>query len=149
MNDRKSTSGHVLMLNSGAISWSSKKQQIVTLLTIEAEFVVAASSSCEALWLRNMLEILGDEQKGPTIIYCDNKSTIKLCKNLVMHGRSKDIDVRFHFLRNFCKEEKIMLRYCKSKEQVTDILAKPSKQPTFEKLRKILRVSSIQSINHE
>ncbi|PNX64676.1 copia-type polyprotein, partial [Trifolium pratense] len=35
LNDRKSTSGFVFMLRSGAISWSSKKQPIVTLSTTE------------------------------------------------------------------------------------------------------------------
>ena len=49
LDDRKSTFGAVFMLNSGAISWSSKKQQIVTLSTTEAEFVTAASSSCQAI----------------------------------------------------------------------------------------------------
>nr|DAD28457.1 TPA_asm: hypothetical protein HUJ06_029925 [Nelumbo nucifera] len=54
VDDRESTSGHAFMLNSGAILWSSKKQDIVTLSTTEAEFVTAASSSCQALWLRRM-----------------------------------------------------------------------------------------------
>ncbi|KAI5344794.1 hypothetical protein L3X38_012671 [Prunus dulcis] len=99
IDDRKSTSGHVFMLNSGAITWSSKKQQIVTLSTTEAEFVAAASCACQAVWLRRMLEALGDKQEGSPI-FSDNISTIKLSRNPVMHGRSKHIDVRFHFLRN-------------------------------------------------
>ncbi|MCI80673.1 copia-type polyprotein, partial [Trifolium medium] len=43
VNDRKSTSGFVFMLGSGAISWSSKKQPIVTLSTTEVEYVAAAA----------------------------------------------------------------------------------------------------------
>jgi hypothetical protein len=45
-DDRKSTSGYVLMMNSSAISWSSKKQPVVTLSTTEAEFIAATSSAC-------------------------------------------------------------------------------------------------------
>ncbi|CAL9004869.1 unnamed protein product [Prunus brigantina] len=135
------------MLNSGAISWSSKKQQLVTLFTTEAEFVVAASSSCQVVWLRNMLEVLGDEQKGPTIIYCDSMSTIKLSRNPVMHESSKHIDVSFHFLRDLCKNGKNELQYCKSGENVADIMTKPLKQLVLEKLRNMFRVCSFHSID--
>ena len=147
LDDHNSTLGHVFMLNSSAISWTSKKKQIVTLSTTKAEFVAVALSSCQALWHRKMFEVLGEEQKGPTIIYCDNMSTIKLSKNPIMHGRSKNIDVRFHFLRDLYKDEKIDLQYCRSGEQIVDILTKPLKQPAFEKLRKMLGVCSTQSID--
>ncbi|KAL5560316.1 hypothetical protein UlMin_036527 [Ulmus minor] len=75
IEDRKSTSGFVFMISSGAVSWSSKKQQIVTLSTTEAEFVAAASSSCQAIWLRRLLETLQSQQQGPTTIHCDNCET--------------------------------------------------------------------------
>ncbi|RVW40116.1 Retrovirus-related Pol polyprotein from transposon TNT 1-94 [Vitis vinifera] len=63
LDDRKNTFGVVFMLNSGAITWSSKKQQIVTLSTTEAEFVAATSSSCQAIWLRRLLEVLYNQQQ--------------------------------------------------------------------------------------
>ncbi|KAJ8617132.1 hypothetical protein MRB53_013318 [Persea americana] len=94
LDDRRSTSGYVLMMGSGAISWASKKQQVVSLSTTEAEFIAAASSACQAIWLRRILEELHFYQHGPTVIHCDNSSTIKLSRNPVLHGRSKHIDVR-------------------------------------------------------
>lgn len=140
--DRKSTSGNVFLMSSGAISWSSKKQQIVTLSTTEAEFVAAASCSCQAIWLRRMQEFLGNQQQDSITIYCDNVSAIWLSKNPVMHGRSKHIDVRYHFLRDLYKDGTIELKFCKSEGQAADIMTKPIKQPVFEKLRSILGVCS-------
>ncbi|GKV36956.1 hypothetical protein SLEP1_g45038 [Rubroshorea leprosula] len=49
LDDKKSTSGFVFMLGSGAISWSSKNQPIVTLSTTEAEYVAATSCACQAI----------------------------------------------------------------------------------------------------
>ncbi|KAM1173939.1 hypothetical protein ACFX15_026054 [Malus domestica] len=67
----------------------------------------------------------------------------KLSRNPVMHGRNKHVDVRFYFLRDLCKDGKIELEYCKSGEQVADILTKPLMQPAFEKLRSMLGVCSL------
>jgi hypothetical protein len=64
--------------------------------------------------MRKMLERLDCKQDKLTIIHCDNMSTIKLAKNSVMHGRSKHIDIRFHFLRELCKEGIIELNHCNS-----------------------------------
>jgi hypothetical protein len=123
------------MLGSGAISWSSKKQPIVTLSTTEAEFVSAASCACQGVWLRNILDYLKLKQQESTVIYCDNSSSIKLSKNLVMHGRCKHIDVRFHFLRNLTKDGVVELVHCRTEDQLADILTKPLKLDSFCKLR--------------
>ena len=83
LEDRKSTSGYVFMPSSGAISWSSKKQQVVSFSTIEAEFIVAASCAYQAVWLRRILEELHCKQEGPTLVYYNNSSTIKLQESCV------------------------------------------------------------------
>lgn len=100
IDDKKSTSSYVYMIGDSAITWSSKKQSIVTLSTTEAEYVAATSCSCEGIWLRRILHHLNEQQKEVTTIYCDNSSSIKLSKNPIMHGRYKHIDVRFHYLRD-------------------------------------------------
>lgn len=68
--------------------------------------------------------------------YCDNISAIKISKNLVLHVRSKHIDVRHHFLCDLCSDGTIDLVFYKSEVQVADILTKPLKQSGFVKLRK-------------
>ena len=146
-DDRKNTSGYVFMLSSGAVSWSSKKQPVVTLSTTEAEFIAAASSACQAVWLRRILQQLNHEPRKSTTIYCDNSSTIKLSKNPVLHGRNKHIDVRFHFLQELTKDEVVELIQCSSQEQVADIMTKPLKLDVFQNLRELLGVYPLMDIN--
>lgn len=147
LEDRKSTSGHVFLLGSGAVSWLSKKQPIVALSTTEAEFVAAASCATQAIWLSRVLEQLGQPQKGSITIMCDNSSTIKLSKNPVLHGRSKHIHVRYHFLRELANEGIIELVYCGTHEQLADLMTKPLKMDTFCRLREELGVCDVTGIN--
>ena len=59
--------------------------------------------------MRRILIEIGHSQIEGTKLMCDNTSTIKLSKNPVLHGRSKHIRVRFHFLRDLTKEEIVNL----------------------------------------
>ncbi|XP_048324673.2 secreted RxLR effector protein 161-like [Ziziphus jujuba] len=131
LEDKKSTSGYVFLKSSGAISWCSKKQPIVTLSTIEAEFMAATICACQGVWMKRILRELGHFDGGCITLMCDNSSTIKLSKNLVMHGRSKHIDVRCQFLRNLTKDGIIELVYCGSQDQVADIMTKPLNLEVF------------------
>ena len=110
-DDRRSTSGYVFVMSSGAVAWCSKKQAVVTLSTTEAEFIFAAICACQSIWMLRILNHLGWVQEGCEI-YCDNSSTIKLSKNPVMHGRSKHIAIRYHFLRDLSKNGEVELKYC-------------------------------------
>ena len=145
-DDGRSTSGYVFMLGTGAISWSSKKQSIVTLSSTEAEFVAATACACQAIWLRRILEELQFKQCGATIILCDNSSTIKLSKNPVLYGRSKHIDVKLYFLRDLCKDGTVDLMHCKSDDQVADIFTKALKRESFVKLRGLLGLCNLGSV---
>ena len=66
-----------------------------------AEYMAASQASCEALWLHKMLVGLFSVQLRPTMIYCDNKSCIKLSKNPVFHDWSKHIETQYDFFRDY------------------------------------------------
>ncbi|XP_039140461.1 secreted RxLR effector protein 161-like [Dioscorea cayenensis subsp. rotundata] len=59
LDDRKSTSGWVFSLGLGAITWSLKKQEIMTLLSTKAEYVSVTSEAGQGAWIRRLLEDLG------------------------------------------------------------------------------------------
>ena len=147
VEDRRSTSGYVFMLSGAAVAWSSQKQPIVTLSTTEAEFVAAAGSSCQAIWMQRVLKKIGYKGSESTIIFCDNSSTIKLSRNPVMHGKSKHIDVRYHFLRELVNDGVVQLQFCGTRHQLADILTKPLKLESFWELRWKLGVCDFSGVN--
>jgi hypothetical protein len=145
VEDRKSTSGYVFTYGSSVVSWSSKKQPIVTLSTTKAEFVAAAAAACacQGLWLKRNLFHLGKEQGRNNVIFCDKSSSIKLSKNLVMHGRCKYIDVRYFFLGDLVKDGVFDLKHRRTDDQIADIMTKPLKLESFCKFRKLLGVCDL------
>jgi hypothetical protein len=62
-------------------------------------------AACEALWLRKLLLGLFKQELEATVFHCDNQSCIKLFENPVFHDRSKNIDIRYHFIRIVYREE--------------------------------------------
>jgi len=124
VRDRKSTSGCCFSLGSAAVSWFSRKQRSVALSSAEAEYMAASQATCEALWLRKLLVDLFDQELRPTVIYCDNQSCIQLSENPVFHDRSKHIEIKYHFIRDYVQRGAVELQYISTDEQVADVLTK-------------------------
>ena len=82
-------------------------------------------SACQGVWLRRLLEDMGHVQVDATPIQCDNQSAIAISKNPALHGKTKHIDIRYHFIRNLISEGLEVLTYCNTEEQAADILSKP------------------------
>ena len=91
-DSQKSTSGSVVWLNGGAISWRAKKQSVVSTSTTQAEVVAAAAGAMEVVWLRDLVTELGAAQ-GCVRIFEDNQGAVQL-----VHG-AKDTARSGHFRR--------------------------------------------------
>jgi len=116
--------GFAFLIDGGAVSWSSKKQELVTLSTTEAEYVASSHASREALWLRRLIGEVFRPLQQPTPLYCDNQSAIALAQNDNYHARTKHIDIRYHFIRYVIEEGHIKLIYCPTDEMTADTLTK-------------------------
>jgi hypothetical protein len=93
------TSGFVLKIGTGAVSWSSKLQTTVALSTTEAQYVAACYAGREVLWLQNLLSELGFESYcASSQLRMDNQSAISVAKNPEHHGRMKHLDLAFYWL---------------------------------------------------
>jgi len=123
--DRKSYSGYVYVLASGAISWESRKQSLVALSSTEAEYISLSNGAKEAIYLKRLLSEIGAfDIKMPVTIFCDNLSAQHIAKNNVLHSRTKHIDVKFHHVRELVKSNDIELKYISTNEMIADVLTK-------------------------
>lgn len=135
LDDRRSTTGVVLILNGGPVSWKSQRQSCVSLSTTESEYVAAAEAAKDVVWIRRLLQDLGSDQTKPTILFCDNQSAIKLVRNPQFHQRTKHIDVKFHFIRDLQDEHVVDVVYVNTESQLADLFTKGLDGPRFRKLR--------------
>ena len=76
-----------------------------------------------------------DIEIGCIPILCDNTSTMNMAKNPVQHKRTKHIDVRHHFLRDNVEKGNIVMKFCKTEDQVADIFTKALGRESFQKNR--------------
>jgi hypothetical protein len=131
VDDMKSTSGYAFSLGSGVFSWSSKKQQSVAQSSVEAEYISTAIATSQAIWLKRILEDIGEKQEEAIYLYCDNKSAIVMAKNPVYHSRTRHIAIKHHFIRETIEEGEIELKFSRSEEQVVDIFTKALPKEKF------------------
>jgi hypothetical protein len=121
---RRAISGHAFLIDGGAVSWSSKKQELVTLSTAEAEYVAATHAAKEALWLRRLVFELFPSLEAPTVLYCDNQAALRLIEDDNYRARTKHIDKRYHFVREAAQTGALQLTYCPTDDMTADILTK-------------------------
>jgi transposase InsO family protein len=127
INTRKSTSGMVVLWGPYLLSWGSRMQSIVTTSTTEAELVAAAFAAKEGLWLKKLMcEVLCS--KVPCfILHTDNEACLALIKNDTagVSGRTKHIDVQYHFLRDRRMRGEIDAKHQDTAYMYADIFTKP------------------------
>ena len=93
LGDCKSTSSYIFKLAGGAISWSSKKQSSVALLSTEAKYIARAHATKELVWLQYLLGDIGMPDNSPTTLCIDNQSAITITKNPQFHNQTKHIEI--------------------------------------------------------
>ncbi|KAK6148389.1 hypothetical protein DH2020_019301 [Rehmannia glutinosa] len=143
IDDRKSTSGSCQFLGDCLVSWFLKKQNCVSLLTAEAEYISTAFCCTQLLWMKQTLaDYKCSFESVP--IFCDNISAINIAQNLVHHNRTKHMEIRHHFLRDCVSKRKIEISFVPSQDQLADIFTKPLSSETFASIRARLGIMHIE-----
>jgi hypothetical protein len=130
--DRKSTSGFVFTMNGAAISWSSKKQDCISLSTMEAELIALTEAAKQGLWWKKLTDDTNTNLK--LTILEDNQATIQHVKNATFNStRAKHIDTRYKFVNECINKKLLEVKYVSTQDQTADILTKALSKLLFQK----------------
>ena len=138
LNDRKSTSGYMFLINGTAVGWRSKKHSCVALPTTEAKYMALASAA--QVWIKQLTTDLMEESTDATVIFDeDNQSAISMTKNTDVLSISISSTTLFKNRSRMALA--VQLRYCRSEEMIADMLTKGLCLEKFVKPREMTGVN--------
>jgi hypothetical protein len=141
---RHSISGYSYHMGCGAVTWSSKKQNLVALSSTEAEYIAQNHAAREAMWLRSFLAEINHAEPKTVLLKSDNTGAIDMARDPKFHSRTKHIDIRYHFIRELVEDEKIRLEHIPGEENPADIFTKPLTRIKFEAFTRQLGLQRIE-----
>jgi hypothetical protein len=142
LDTRHSTSGYAVFLGGNLVSWSSKRQPVLSPSSAEAEYRVVANGVAEAAWLWQLLTELHSPLSRSTLVYCDNVSAVYLSTNQVQHQRTKHVAIDLHFVRDYVAAGAVRVLHVPTTSQFVDIFTKGLPSSTFAEFRSSLNISS-------
>jgi hypothetical protein len=137
---RRSTSGYAVFLGDNLVSWSAKRQTVVSRSSAEAEYRVVANGVAEATWLRQLLLELQSPPSRYTLVYCDNISVVYLSNNPVQHQRTKHVEIDLHFVREKVVIGQVRVLHVPMTSQFTDVSTKGLPSSVFEEFQSSLNI---------
>jgi hypothetical protein len=122
--NRRSVSGYVIFLLGVPILWKSKLQKSVSLSSSEAEYYALSEAAKELKFIVQILKSLEIEIVLPIIVNVDNVGAIFMSENLSATARTKHVDMRYHFIREFIEDGWIKIQFVKTEMNVADMFTK-------------------------
>jgi hypothetical protein len=83
---------------------------------VEAKYVASAINCTNIVWLKHLLKGMKEEINKLVIPYCDNTSAINISKNPIMHAKTKQIAINYHYVRELVEDKKVKMEYIHTKE---------------------------------
>ena len=120
---RRSITGFGIYVMGCLVAWKSRSQRSVTLSLTKAEYVAMSELVQEIMFLKQILEFLKLKVKYPIIVNCDNVGAIFLAENATGQ-RTKHVDIRHHYVREFVDEGMVKVVFVKSQENEADLFTK-------------------------
>ena len=83
-----------------------------------------ANTTCELIWLKQLLKELKFCEVSPIKLVCDNQAVLHITSNSVFHERTKHIEINCHFIKEKLVEGVIVTEFVNSSDQFADVFTK-------------------------
>ena len=121
--------------------WNSSKQSVVATSSFEAEYMGLAEGVKAGLYLFNLLQPIV-EVELPMLLEVDNKAAIAFSESEGCNARTKHVDIRYHFVRDYISQGMFTITHIPSAENLADLLTKILSQEVQAKLTQRLLLPS-------
>jgi hypothetical protein len=103
----------------------------------EAELVAATNCVQDMLYTKKVLESVGLLVELPMVLHVDNKGAKDLVNNWSVGGRTRHMDVRYHFLRELKEKNIVRVQWISTHDNCSDMFTKHLPGPVFSKHTKV------------
>jgi hypothetical protein len=117
------------MLNSGAVSWNSKHQQVMAMSITNAEYVAVNRAWKSAVHFGQLMLDVHQHQHGAITIYEDNEGAVKLANNPMASNRTKHTDINHHCIRELVDARTFAVVFVRTADMLADGLTKALPEP--------------------
>jgi hypothetical protein len=131
-----------VFLGDSLVSWSSKRQSIVSRSSAEADYRAVANGVAKASWLRQLLQELHSPLATSTLVFCDNVSAVYLSTNPVQHQRTKHVKIDLHFVCERVVCGAVHVLHVPTTSQFADVFTKGLPTMVFTEFRSSLNICS-------
>lgn len=140
---RRSINGFIVMLGDSPIAWKMKKQDVVSLSSAEAEYILMSFTTNELKCTKELLSGFGIAHDQAMRMFCDNKAALYIAVNPVFHERTKHIESDCHFIRDEIVKGSLATSHLRTTEQLADIFTKALGSSQFTYLRRKLGIRDL------
>lgn len=102
------------------IFWKSKKQVTISRSSTKSKYRAIASTTCEILWILNILKDLNVKNLLLVNLHCDNRYPIQIEANPVFRERTKHFETVLHLVREKCAGGVIKIETINSENQIAN-----------------------------
>ena len=121
---RRSVSGYIISVHGVPVQWRSKSQQSVTLSSTEAEWIALSEAVKDIMFLKYLCESMGIRVQLPITVRVDNMGAVFMSKNVTTTTRTKHVDIRTKFVREYVQDGVIMIVFVRTEDNDSDIMTK-------------------------